>query len=869
MPHDTSLTSAQEKREHLARQAALGRRAEDLANGRAGAVLKRWINGSVVPIAERLRCFARFYVEGDMAEAAALVDSPVIELSQKERPLLPLMEWCLTGGSLGRGAGGTTTHAEDIVLSFMGICLTQMIKGRGTGTVNAIMSQAAEAVRETVQGQFITGVQGAGAMAAFKAKHRQIWMQKKSLKRIAAQLQSQVKPQALGRARDEALEVRGRQVYQVIDYAGRQRRIETRRAPEALDWAILSLAWPLDENDTSAHTYRPTWLAFVGVILACAQKEAGWFEVGEGRRKEGKGHKHRKSKVLILSDKAHASIKADVDRWLQAGFTNQPMLTAPVNGDYITVKHRQVTGQRPAQGLYTDPGDTDAWDAACFLANTPWRVNPHALAMHREDATLIPDDDLSGHMRLAEHRREAKNTFYLPVSMDFRGRIYYRTPWITPQSGDLGKSMLYFARGGGLQAVDDVLVPHLAALYDGPEKLSKGIIGDRLKWGRLGGLEQPREDADCPLTFEAQRRAYVKGVDTDCIPVQLDGTCNGLQHLAALFRDEEAAPFVNLTASTGGTPPQDIYKTVAEIAGKMWACSDEPWAVRMREAGLVVDRSLCKGPVMVLPYGGTREAVRLSVKRAVLEQMTRPEQVAVWQGMTGDRGTTRGGYEAFAERDLYDHPGFNLDVQCLAMCVWESIAPVIPKPMAAMEALAGIGKWIGPKALAWQTYGGGDRPLWVIQAKSLAAMKRVAMKGFHLPDMIRRLTLLTGTNEVDPKSHRTGIVANFIHSQDAAHLAGTINRFAKAGGSGLGAIHDCILVRPSEAGLVGECLREAFIDLYTHDPLSMPVKTIALDTREGVEYRDWYVLAGEAGIVLPSRGSFDIEEVRQSAWFFS
>jgi DNA-directed RNA polymerase len=188
--------------------------------------------------------------------------------------------------------------------------------------------------------------------------------------------------------------------------------------------------------------------------------------------------------------------------------------------------------------------------------------------------------------------------------------------------------------------------------------------------------------------------------------------------------------------------------------------------------------------------------------------------------------------------------------------------------MAMMNALAEIGKWVGDRALAWQT-GSGPRPLWVVQAKSAASIKRVQMKGFHLPNMIRQLALLTGTNEVDPKSHRTGIVANFIHSLDAAHLAQTILKFKAQGGTCVGSIHDCLLVRPSEAELMGRCLREAFVELYQADPLSSPVRLINVDTGEIDEYESWYQVAEAAGVVLPQPGSFNIEQVRDSAWFFS
>ena len=46
------------------------------------------------------------------------------------------------------------------------------------------------------------------------------------------------------------------------------------------------------------------------------------------------------------------------------------------------------------------------------------------------------------------------------------------------------------------------------------------------------------------------------------LPVQMDGSCNGLQHYAALGRDVEGAFQVNVSPSDR---PQDVYSAVCDI----------------------------------------------------------------------------------------------------------------------------------------------------------------------------------------------------------------------------------------------------------------------------------------------------------------
>lgn len=832
----THAEQLQITRERAQREAALGRRVEAAKQGRLSPVLKRWINSDIHPMAVKLREIAEAYLEGDMQEVAKLLGNPATILSQKEKPLAPLMEWALRGKSQGReDEDGKSTHAEDICLAFMGALVPRLSQGECTLSSGMVLS--ANAVRDTVQGQFIVSIQGAKAMQAIRERQPETWKQRKSLARIATQMQAQVKPQLLReKAGEIELQTRGhKKVLKVMDYKGDTRRLELLREPDAIDWHVMSLCWePEKTSATSEH--RSLWLGFAGMLLSIAIQTGGWFEVAD-KYKQARGRK-RKTKMLVLSEAAHTAIARDVEKWVGNGFVAEPMLIPPVSCDYLSVKHHKVTGQRPPKGLLTDPEESYAWEkGADTLATSPWQVNELMIEHLREDGF---EGDSADKLRIEAHRRLGLEAFYLPVNMDFRGRMYYRTPWVSPQSGDLGKSLLSFPKQNSLGC---------------------SFQATKLLHLHLKGVE------DKPLTHKAHTLLRDAG-QWDRIPIQLDGTCNGLQHLSALLRDQDAAPKVNLCK--GGEEPEDVYGEVAEAVTHNLRSNSmvyRGWVKRLLDVGLKVDRALCKGPVMVLPYGGTLEAIRLSIKGKILEQL----------------GATEGGevespwhrapdYEAFRERALADHPLFNQDVTQFAELILSCIKPQIPLAMDAMETFKEIGRWVGTRALSWQTGPLGEKPLWIVQAKSRASRKQVTMKGFQLPDMVRRLTLMSNTNEVDSKSHVSGIVANFIHSLDADHLSRAVATFRARGGGSVGAVHDCVLVRPSEASLMATCLRETFVELHTEDPLSRPVRLIETEgVDEGVitEYDNWHELAKVAGTVFPERGSFDISEVLKSKWFFS
>jgi DNA-directed RNA polymerase len=58
------------------------------------------------------------------------------------------------------------------------------------------------------------------------------------------------------------------------------------------------------------------------------------------------------------------------------------------------------------------------------------------------------------------------------------------------------------------------------------------------------------------------------------IPVFLDATCNGLQHLAALMKDKDLGAQVNLTKQVDFSKPNDLYtrllKPINEEIRKNW-----------------------------------------------------------------------------------------------------------------------------------------------------------------------------------------------------------------------------------------------------------------------------------------------------------
>lgn len=930
---DADPQKAQVQREAAQRQAALGRRVEAANDGTLGPVIKRWINAAIGPVASRIRLACQAYLGGDLAYFGSVLDSSLFGLlaaypAGSPQGLEPLLRWCLKGSSPGRSSlePGAPTYCDDLVLACLGAVINLLAQGELHGSkdrakkyhgLTYAVNMGAEAARETALGQFLTQVQGADAMLKLRRWDRSSWAQKDKLNAVATMMLGQVKPQLEDPQVNLEL-VNARRVLKVmrLDKDGKplERRISL-RPPEPGDWQLLEVA---RQAKGEADHFRGIWISFAMMVLAAAQIEHGWLDLVKvaprGKRTKGKAN------ALVLSEQAYGHMKRDLLRWLELGFIKEPMIVEPEGGDYLTVKHRPVTGKNGPAGCRTEVNaDTLPWAmAAGVMACTPWTVARETLRflmMTEPGGELLQKacpDEMVQKLILGAYARDAdKRAIYFPIYMDFRGRVYLQPTWITYQGTDLQKGLLRFP-DRGLRARDydeQAIALQLSKLY-GYGGMDKEALPQRLRWFRdlRDSLEANEDASDAAvgrcLEFAEEPVQFATAVSLlrtglwDCIPIQVDGTCNGLQHLSALFRDHTAAPFVNLAKSSFNNPPADLYGRVADQVletieqslrrGSLVGGGSEPWQERIALAQINIDRKLCKKPVMVLPYGGTREAVEQAVTQAALDQAPDAE---VWKGVhrmggMGERvpSATEDSYRAFYDRDLKDHPLFQHDMRQLAQLVFSKIQATIPKAMEAMDAFRAIAKKVGPRALQWhtgfpsvenETQTQNQKALWVTHAYAKSDRRQVAFRGFHLPNSVRGLAMRVGRDEIDPAKHRTGIVANFIHSQDAIHLARTIHQFHKRWRGfterpDFGAIHDCYLTRPSQAATLNEALRHAFVRQYEADPLAHPVRLYDPTARSAPEtFPSWYKLADHFGVTFPERGSWQPQDVLSSPWFFS
>ena len=138
--------------------------------------------------------------------------------------------------------------------------------------------------------------------------------------------------------------------------------------------------------------------------------------------------------------------------------------------------------------------------------------------------------------------------------------------------------------------------------------------------------------ADEPFQALATCMELVDAIDSgdpasfeSALPVHQDGSCNGLQHYAALGRDAAGGAAVNLLPFD---TPQDVYSKVLEIVTRKIKEDslihvDSPQSnkgVLARKLDGIVDRKVIKQTVMTSVYGVTPTGARVQVQNRLHEK---------------------------------------------------------------------------------------------------------------------------------------------------------------------------------------------------------------------------------------------------------
>ncbi|XP_061344218.1 DNA-directed RNA polymerase 2, chloroplastic/mitochondrial-like isoform X2 [Gastrolobium bilobum] len=394
------------------------------------------------------------------------------------------------------------------------------------------------------------------------------------------------------------------------------------------------------------------------------------------------------------------------------------------------------------------PEEPDTDDEA-LIKKWKWKVKS-VKKENRERYSLRCDIEL----KLAVARKmKDEEGFYYPHNLDFRGRAYPMHPHLNHLGSDVCRGILEFAEGRRLgKSGLHWLKIHLANLYaGGVDKLShEGRMAftenhladifdsaDNPLEGRRWWLnaEDPLQCLAVCITLSEALRSSSPETFISHIPVHQDGSCNGLQHYAALGRDKLGAAAVNLVA---GEKPADVYSGIAaRVLDIMRRDAQKdpaifPDALHARTLVNQVDRKLVKQTVMTSVYGVTYIGAREQIKRRL------------------------------KERDAISDDTELFGASCYAAKV----------TLTALEEMfqgaRDIMSWLGDCA---KIIASENQPVRWTTPLGLPVVQPYRKLGRHIiKTSLQMLTLQRETDKVMVKRQRTAFPPNFVHSLDGSHM---------------------------------------------------------------------------------------------------
>lgn len=428
-----------------------------------------------------------------------------------------------------------------------------------------------------------------------------------------------------------------------------------------------------------------------------------------------------------------------------------------------------------------------------------------------------------------EIARSLKNeTFYFPHNVDFRGRAYPIPPYLNHIGADHCRGLLTFAKGKELgKAGLRWLKIHLSNVFG----YDKASLDEREAFASQH-LDQIYETATNPLggsrwflTAEdpwqflaacIELKNALESPDPEKfvskLPVHQDGTCNGLQHYAALGGDEWGAAQVNLVP---GERPADVYTAVANLVKA--SIGDDLKDGNAFAAALEgkITRKIVKQTVMTNVYGVTYIGAKAQVKKALLAAYDDlPHTPTVYPGILAGYIATKI-FTALATMFGGAH-----DIQYwLGECASRISTSVTPAQMDRWASYAKSGNFAEHEvpSLAdtadYKTSVIWTNPLHmpVVQPyrKLSGRVVRTNMQEFTLVEPHR-------SSPVNKRKQLQAFPPNFIHSLDASHM---ILSALACDDKGLtfAAVHDSFWTHAGDVDTMNGVLREAFIRIHEED----------------------------------------------------
>ena len=494
-------------------------------------------------------------------------------------------------------------------------------------------------------------------------------------------------------------------------------------------------------------------------------------------------------------------------------------------------------GGLPNRDFYPEPSKPLLSDDKVSWARYYKRVN---ITRRANNLNLGQRYRTSDTLRMADKFKDESH-IYFPYHLDFRGRAYPFVKSLSPQGDDLAKGLLHFAEAKPIvnKEQETYFYVHGANMfgikgtiqerYDWVVKNREWLLrtGDDPRYSLWGSVSKPFQFLAWVLEFKDYERYGQHHLSR--IPIAMDGSCNGLQLISLLLKDE------NMGRSTNCTPqdvPADLYQEVADEVKRR--LQENPDNTNLKILKLRnIDRSLMKKAVMTVPYGATYFTIYNMFLSLFVDEHAK---AFAYNAELGQGHRTMASHSAR-----------------LARVTWDTIKDIIPNAIK-------FNKWLR------QTI----KPL-ITDNQEISWVSPIGIRVYqeYKTEISSRITTAIGTKirrntrykeETDTLSvgrNNYGIMPNYIHSLDASVMLMTTNHMKELGVDNLSMVHDSFATHALDAPKLAKGLRKIVTEIFSENLLNL----FDMDTL------GCYPNLKESRTRL-ERGALDINQLTKSLYFF-
>jgi len=603
-----------------------------------------------------------------------------------------------------------------------------------------------------------------------------------------------------------------------------------------------------------------------GIWLMDCACDLDFFDIDEGGfPKIADDHQEAIDRLrdeLIQRDPVHLPMLERPQPWTDWDVGGSPIQTTFVRDSYPDVEkniREAFACKRESEWRFRHA------DGVNHSQSVAWRINEAMLPVVRCLAGAARGDGRWGGVGksvsrnqvwrdLATARWLAGKPFWVPMNCDFRGRMY-GIPHFNFMREDYVRSLFLFDQGMEIGRDASWLLIHLANCFDdvdGDVTISKRAWDRRVDWAQnhmdmIARTARNPEDtvdwwrkADAPFSFVAACMECVAASEDPGyitrLPITLDATCNGVQHLAALSRDEVTGARTNLTDGE----LQDAYHDIVRmVITRVTAEHNKKSSALFWLAENRLNRKLIKRPATTFGYSVTTQGMADQIVEEYQRQHggNKPDDTAAWYLAHRIMDACKGGFKKPAE--VMDF------IRAVAEHLAEHNLPLRWTPPTGFPV---ISAYYPPKLETVDNALRGERV-------------RFRVADGWLPTMGEEYT----------KKAINAATANFTHSIDSSHAVRVINAAVAEGITNVATIHDCYVSLAPQVQELHRIVRREFFMLHAPDLLS--------GLRDFAWGDLWHVgpLSNERAATacklllepMPRHGSLDLAEVQRSEYMTS